>query len=121
MKDGFRASLVGFIAGIAVGLLLMLSAKWYGENYLGKKFDAYFLSLLGVLGACLGWLIRFVISTITKAIKGMKEELSKKATIDYVNEKIKDERENTKDHFEYMHEFMTRMDNKLDILIGKKK
>jgi hypothetical protein len=87
MKDGFRSSLVGFVGGVALGLLLMLSAKWYGEQYLGKKMDAYFLGLLGILGACVGWLVRYAVFSVRKAIEG-------KADKDYVDTHLHSMKEN---------------------------
>lgn len=119
MKDGFRVSFIGFITAIAFGLLLMLSAKWYGKNYLGKNFDAYFLSLLGIIGAGLGWIIRWIVASLSKKIDSMEESIKKKADITYVDEKIKDEKENTKQHIDAIHEFMASIDHKIDILLKR--
>ena len=120
MKDGFRVSLVGLIAAIALGLLLILSAKWYGEQYLGKKFDAYFLGLLGIIGACIGWLFRFAIKIMSKSLKEVEDKLSGKADKTYVEERMEmakmyvdDHKENNESQFNMIHEFMTSIDNSL--------
>ena len=124
MKDGFRSSIVGFIASVALGMLFILTTKWLGKEYLGVKFDAYFLGLMGIIGACLGWLVRFTIGTVTKSINKMRDEIDMKADKTYVEEKfetakmyVDEHKENNKEHFELIHEFMTSMDSKLDKLI----
>lgn len=113
-KQAIYDAIIAFIVCAAFGLLLVLIAKWYALNYLNKRLDAYFIWLLGITGSMVTLLFR----TWTRRLNKVIDE---KADKSYVDEKIKDEKENVKNQFKQIHEFMACMDHKLDILIGKKK
>lgn len=128
MKDGFKASFIGFILAVALGVLFILIAKWFALNYLNKRLDAYFLTLIGIVGAIIGYSFRITALFITKRFDKMDMKIENKSDRTYVEERIEsikmyidDHKENNQMQFDQLHESITSIDNKLDILIGRKK
>ena len=109
MKEGFKSSLLGFAFGVAVGILLILIAKWYAMNYFKEHLDGYLLALLGFLGSLIGIIYNHIKKIITKIF----DDLNRKASVEFVLEQKKE----TSEIINMFHEQMTSMDHKLDILI----